>query len=107
MNGEDRCVGCNKVLSRKEVARYYRELEEWARKHPEAYSQHDDRDESLLGYASGVWMDCDRCAVERLRGQKEMLASKTFMERVADGGPEGFWLIAVVILVILVFCFGR
>jgi len=52
-------------------------------------------------------MDCDKCAVERLQTQKNILANETFMDRVAAGGPEGFWLVAVVILGLLVFCFAR
>jgi hypothetical protein len=102
-----KCEQCERTLSEREVARYNQEFGEWARKHPDWETRYDARDSYILYCASGVRMDCDKCAIERLQTQKNTLASKTFIERAADGGPEGFWLVAVVILGLLAFCFAR
>ena len=102
-----KCENCDRTLTEKEVERYDSEFGEWARKHPNWETRFDARDRHYLYCASGVRMDCDKCAVERLQTQKNILANETFMDRVAAGGPEGFWLVAVVILGLLVFCFAR
>jgi hypothetical protein len=107
MDLEFKCVRCEKPLTKRELVRYDREMAEWAHKHPKLYAEYDERDTALLGFASGVWMDCDRCAVKRLRLQKNTLESLTFLDRVSAGGPEGFWLVAVVILGLLLLCTGR
>ena len=102
-----KCEGCEKYLTEKEVNRYDREFGEWARKHPDWETRFDARDSYYLYCASGVRMDCNKCAIERLQLQKTILASETFMDRVAAGEPEGFWLVAGIILGLLVLCFAR
>ena len=104
---EHKCEGCGKYLTEIEIKRYDEEFGAWARKHPDWETQYDARDRYYLYLASGTRMDCDACAVERLQTQRSIAQSTTFMDRVAQGGPEGFWVVAVVILGILLFCFAR
>ena len=107
MKSTCKCENCDRILTQKEIDRYDREFGEWVQKHPDWETRIDARDSYYLYCASGVRMDCNRCAIERLQMQKNILANKTFMERAAEGGPEGFWLVAVVILGLLAFCFAR
>jgi len=81
----DKCCTCGKKLTEQEKERYFNEQKDWMRKHP--------------NWASD---DCDSCAVKRLNIEKKF-DSTTFMERVAEGKPEVYWLVAVIFLIMLVF----
>src|SRR4051794_6662888 len=96
----EKCNRCGKELTDQEKERYYKELEDWMRRHPNWETQIDDR-EIHLSFHTGIHHDCDACAVKRLQFEKEMKARETFFDRVAQGGPEGFWLVAVVILILV------
>jgi hypothetical protein len=101
------CEHCKRILTDDELTRYAEEFGEWAKKHPGWETRLDAGDRFALYCASGVRMDCDHCAAERLMLQKQILANTTFIERVAEGGPEGFLLVALVLLGVLLLCFAR
>jgi hypothetical protein len=97
-NDPTRCANCGRTLTDQEIRRHYHELNEWVKKHGTPFL-----DEAPIIEDSGLIRDCDRCAVERLRRTSKRDAQKTFMDRCIDGGPEGFWLIAVVLLAVMLF----
>ena len=107
MKTTHKCPTCDRILTEQELDRYEAEFENWARKHPNWETQIDARDTSLIYRASGVQMDCDECAIERLQEQEDDLESQTFLQRVAAGGSKGFWLVAVAILGLLVLYMAR
>jgi hypothetical protein len=56
----DRCESCGRKLTQREVNRYYDELEQWARRHPNADVDIEENPEDIIEVAR----DCDKCAVE-------------------------------------------
>lgn len=100
------CEECGKALRESEIKRYDKEFDNWARKHPGWETRLDVRDRHYLYMASGVRLDCNGCAVERLQHQKTIIQNTTFIERASQGGPEGYWLVAVAILGMLLVCFA-
>jgi len=101
------CENCGCDLSDQELERYDEEFAVWARKHPGWQAGIDIRDRHEMYSLSGVRVDCNSCAVERLRLQKEIAQSTTFLERAAQGGPEGFVIVAVMIGGLLLIAFAR
>jgi hypothetical protein len=97
-----KCSACGKQLAEPEKERYFKELEAWMQAHPDWMTYIDHRD-IHNPRETGIHSDCDPCAVKRLQFEKEMRNRETFLTRAAQGGPEGFWLVAVVILLMVVF----
>src|SRR5688572_7188451 len=98
----DNCGTCGKSLAEHEKERYYRDLDAWIAKDPRGrlcLHQQDLHDR----FETGVIHDCDGCAVDRLRREKE---ADTFMNRAIAGGPEGLVFVAIGFLVLFVIMFG-
>jgi hypothetical protein len=98
--GPERCETCQRLLTRGENRRFYEEIEAWTQKHPT-----DWLDVEEISEDSGIAHDCDSCAASaarRLLFAKQREENKTFMDRVANGGNEGFILVALVILGVMV-----
>lgn len=97
-----KCSSCGKELTDEEKERYYTELDDWMERHPDWMTYIDDRMIHSSSVITGVYHDCDGCAVRRLRSEKEMKAREPFLARAARGGSEGWWLIAVGVLLLAV-----
>jgi hypothetical protein len=104
----EKCDSCGKKLTDQEKERYHKELEDWMRRHP-GWMAHIDGREIHSSYHTGIHHDCDTCAVKRLQFEKQIKDRESFFDGVAQGGPEGFWLVAVVILILvaIVMASGR
>ena len=98
--GDDpnRCWSCGKLLSDEELDRHHGEIEDWAEKHPTPFL-----DDHLIAEDAGILRDCHRCAVERLRQDKRIEESRTFIERAAAGGNEGWVIAGIAFLALLLF----